>query len=305
MVALAVILLLLFLLLDIVSPGYLSAHSLSSTFQLAAVLGIMAGGQTLVLLTAGVDLSVASTASAAAYVMASYNHAHGATAGILAGLLVGVLVGLVNGLGIGVFGAPPLIMTLGVGGVVGGLLTVYVVESNAEAPVVPAAVGNLGGGMFLHYIPWSALLVWLPLSLILIFGLRYSGLGRAIIAVGDNPIACRLTGVRVWQVLIATYTICGFLAALGGIVLGGLDGAVDQGLATTYLLTSVAAVVLGGTSVFGGTGGYGGTILGVLILQVLDTLLTVVNAQQWVRDVLYGAIILVLTWAYARLTGAE
>lgn len=305
LIALAVILVLLLGLLEVVSPGYLTPRSLSSTLQLGAILGIMAAGQTLVLLTAGVDLSVASTASAAAYIMASFNHTHGPVVGILAGLAVGVIVGLVNGLGVGVFGVPPLIMTLGVGGVVSGLLTVYVVVLGAGAPVVPAPIAALGGGTVLQYLPWDVLLIWFPLAVILLLGLRYSGLGRAIIAVGDNPVACRLTGVRVWQVLLATYTISAMLAAVSGIVLGGYLGAVDQGLATPYLLPSVAAVVLGGTSVFGGMGGYGGTIFGVLILQVLDTILTVMKAEQWVRNVLYGAIILILTWAYARLTGTE
>jgi ribose transport system permease protein len=301
--ALAAILVLLFALLAVISPGYRSLHSVSSTVQVAAILGIMAGGQTLVLLTAGVDLSVASVASAAAYLMAQ-NDSHGAFIAILVGLAVGLVAGLINGVGVGIFGVQPLIMTLGVGGIAGGMLVIYSLSQTNGAPVVPAVINHLGSGYVLKYIPLDVLVVWLPLSVILILGLRYTGLGRAIIAVGDNPIACRLAGVRTWQVLVATYVISGLLSATAGMILGGFNNAVDLQLASTYLLLTVAAAVIGGTSVFGGSGGYAGTILGALILTVLDAFLTVVNASEAVRQMLYGALILVLAWAYARLAGS-
>lgn len=302
--ALAVILVILFLILAIVSPGYRSLHSVSSTVQLAAILGIIAAGQTLVLLTAGVDLSVASVASAAAYVMAQ-NSGHGALPAVLIGLGIGLATGMINGMGVGLFGVQPLIMTLGVGGIVGGVLVVYSQAEKSGAPVVPGPIYQLGTGTVAHYIPLDVLFVWLPISVILILGLRYSGLGRAIFAVGDNPIACRLAGIRTWQVLLATYALAGMLSATAGMILGGYENAVDLQLATSYLLLSVAAAVIGGTSVFGGSGGYAGTIFGALILTVVDALLTVMNASQATRLVLYGTIILVLSWIYARLAGTS
>jgi ribose transport system permease protein len=298
--ALAAILVLLFVVLSIVSPGYRSLHSMSSTVQVAAILGIMAGGQTLVLLTGGVDLSVASVASAAAYLMAQ-NNVHGAFAAILIGLTVGLVAGLINGIGVGVFGVQPLIMTLGIGAISGGMLLVYSQAQTNGAPVVPQVMYELGTRTVLRYIPLNVLLIWLPLSIILILGLKYSGLGRSIIAVGDNPIACRLAGVRSWQVLIITYVISGVLSALAGMILGGNNNAVDLQLASSYLLLTVAAAVIGGTSVFGGSGGYAGTIFGALILTVLDALLTVINATEAVRQMLYGLLILVLAWGYAQL----
>src|SRR5579872_662760 len=300
--ALVSILVILFLVLAIISPGYRSLHSVSSTVQVAAILGVMAGGQTLVLLTAGVDLSVASVATAAAYVMAQ-NDIHGVLIAVLIGLGVGLAAGLVNGIGVGVFGVQPLIMTLGVGGIASGMLLVYSSIEKSGAPIVPGPVYQLGTGTVLQYFPLDVLLVWLPLSLILVLGLRYTGLGRAIIAVGDNPIACRLSGVRTWQVLLATYVISGLLSATGGLILAGYENAVDLQLASSYLLLTVAAAVIGGTSVFGGSGGYAGTIFGALILTVLDALLTVVNATEAVRQMLYGLLILLLAWAYARLAG--
>jgi ribose transport system permease protein len=301
--ALAAILVLLFAMLSIVSPGYRSLHSVSSTVQLAAILGIMAGGQTLVLLTAGVDLSVASVASAAAYLMAQ-NNIHGAFVAILVGLAVGLVVGLINGVGVGIFGVQPLIMTLGTGAIAAGMLIVYSQAETNGAPVVPQVMYQLGTGTVFRYIPLDVLLVWLPLSVILILGLKFSGLGRAIIAIGDNPIACRLAGVRSWQVLLVTYVISGVLSAVAGMILGGNNNAVDLQLASSYLLLTVAAAVIGGTSVFGGSGGYTGTIFGALILTVLDAFLTVINATEAVRQMLYGLLILLLAWAYARLAGS-
>src|SRR5207302_4082120 len=109
-------------------------------------------------------------------------------------------------------------------------------------------------------------------------------------------------GVRVWQVLLAAYTISGVLSAVAGILLLGFNGAADPTLGQPYLLPSVAAVVIGGTSILGGSGGYTGTILGALILTVLGSLLTILNASQAVREILYGLIVLALASLYARTT---
>jgi ribose transport system permease protein len=122
-------------------------------------------------------------------------------------------------------------------------------------------------------------------------------------AYGDNPIAVRLAGTRAWQLLVLTYALCGVCAAIGGLLLAGLTNAADLGLATSYLLPSVAAVVIGGTSIFGGLGTYSGTIFGALILTVLDSFLTLLNVAQSVRQILYGAIILALAALYARTAG--
>jgi ribose transport system permease protein len=111
--------------------------------------------------------------------------------------------------------------------------------------------------------------------------------------------------VRAWQVLLATYVLCGLLSALAGVLLVGYTDAADLNLATPYLLESVAAVVIGGTSILGGSGGYMGTILGALILTVLDSLLTILNVSQALKQMLYGVIILGLAWVYARTVGSE
>src|SRR6185437_14499285 len=106
-------------------------------------------------------------------------------------------------------------------------------------------------------------------------------------------------------VLLAVYTLCGLLSAAAGILLAGYAGAVDTSLATTYLLPSVAAVVIGGTSILGGSGGYAGSIVGVLILTVLESLLILMNIAEALRQVLYGVIVLGLAWIYARAAGGD
>jgi ribose transport system permease protein len=283
--------------------GFFRLSQMGTTLQIAGPLAVMAAGQTLVMLTAGIDLSVANTATAAGFIMADQGH-HSTARAIGAGLLVGLVVGLVNGIGVAVFRVNPLIMTLGTATIVLGLITLYASKFATGAPLVPHLVNRIGGDRVLKYLPLNVL-VWVPLAVLLILMLRSTGFGRMLYAVGDNPRACRLAGVRVWQVQIATYMLCGLLSALAGMLLAGYTGNVDTQLASNYLLPSVAAVVIGGTSIFGGVGGYLGTVLGALILTVLDALLTLLNTREELKQVLYGVIILVLAWTYSALSRAR
>jgi ribose transport system permease protein len=296
----------LFVATDIVNraqsgEAFLTPKQLSTTVLYAAILGLIAAGQTLVMLTGGVDLSVATTATTGAFMVSSYGN-HGAGVAILIALGVGLGIGLVNGVGVAVFRVNPLIMTLGVSTITLGLLTIY--SQKRFISLVPSFVSTLGSQRFLTYVPYS-LLVWAPAAAIIILGLRYSGIGRMIYAIGDNPEACRLAGVRVWQVQIFVYATCGMLSALAGVLLVGFNDAADLGIGAPFLLPSVAAVVIGGTSIFGGLGGYSGTILGALILTVLDSLLVILNATQAARQIIYGLIVLALAAIYARLTTSE
>jgi ribose transport system permease protein len=127
-------------------------------------------------------------------------------------------------------------------------------------------------------------------------------LGRLIYAIGDNAQAARLAGVKVWQVQWATYVICAILGGMGGIMLGGQSGAVAISLANSFLLPSVAAVVIGGTSIMGGIGSYTGTIMGTLILTVLSYLLATINSSEAVKQMIYGAIVLALAWTYSKIS---
>jgi ribose transport system permease protein len=298
---LAALLVALLVACEIAQPGYISEAQLGTILRLAAPLAILAAGQTLVMLTGGIDLSIGFNATAAAYIMAGQS-SRGTLVAILIALGVGLLIGTVNGIGVGVFNVQPLIMTLGMGSIVIGVLTVRAQDFVTGAPEVPSFVNELATGSLFSEVPKSILL-WGGLAAIIVLALRYSGYGRMLYAYGDNPTAVRLAGTRSWQLLVLTYALCGVCAAIGGLLLVGLTNAADLGLATSYLLPSVAAVVIGGTSIFGGVGTYSGTIFGALILTVLDSFLTLIDVAQSVRQILYGAIILALAALYARAAG--
>ena len=149
--------------------------------------------------------------------------------------------------------------------------------------------------------PYS-LLVFVPVMLLILVGLRRSGYGRLLYAIGDNPVAARLSGARAWQVLIALYVISALLAAIAGLLLSGLTNTASVSLGDTSVLPSVAAAVIGGTSIMGGRGGYAGTIVGALILTVLTALLTVLGLPEATRQVVFGSIIVVVAAAYTRVT---
>jgi ribose transport system permease protein len=299
-IVLSVVLVVLYVVTSTKDSSLFTANGVRSVLLLACPLAVFAAAQTLCMLTAGIDLSIAMTANFAAYVAANQG-SRGAPVALALALLVGLVVGLVNGVGIGVFRVNPLIMTLGMASVLLGVVTVGLKTFLKGSTNLLPIVKQVGSGTLAGPIPRNAI-VWLVIGLVLVLGLRSSGLGRMVYAIGDNQIACRLAGVRVWQVLLAVYVIAGLLAAIGGLLFSGTTGSVGPDQTNSYLLPSVAAAVIGGTSILGGMGGYSGTILGALILTVLNRLLLRLNMSEAFRQVLYGLIVLALAWFYVRLT---
>ncbi len=296
------VLLLLILATGVIEPHYLSLNGVRSTLLQAAPLGILAGAQTILMLAGGIDLSVTMIATGSAYVTANQSP-QGAVIAIVLGLLVGLIVGAINGTGVAVFRVNPLIMTLAMSGILLGLFTAWAQTILQGSTQVHAFVKILGAGSFLNnQVPFSVV-VWTLVAIGISWILKRTGWGRLLFAVGDNEIAIRLAGVKVWQVRITAYMVAGVLGSIAGILLAGRTGAVDLQLANAFLLPSVAAAVIGGTSIFGGVGGYTGTIIGTLILSVLNSLLTFLNVGQDIQQVVYGSIILILAWSYAGLTG--
>ncbi|HEY0909009.1 MAG TPA: ABC transporter permease [Bradyrhizobium sp.] len=288
-------------LVEAVKPGTVNPVWLSNTLLFAAPLGILAAGQTLVMLTGGIDLSVVSVATGSAFLMSTTTLQLGSAWAVALGLALGLVVGLINGVGIAVLRVQPLVMTLGTGLMTQGIVIVYSQRILATRSVVPDFIHFLGSGRLGGVFPVD-LLLWMPIAAVVIFGLSRTGFGRLLYAVGDNREACLLAGVRVWRVLLVDYAICGVLAAVAGIVLVGNTNSADLSLAETYLLPSVAAAIIGGTSIFGGRGGYAGSIIGALILTVLNGLLTLLDSPEPIKQILYGAIIFLLATAYTRLT---
>ena len=302
-VALSGVLLLLYVVTGLVAPGMFTPNGVRSTLLLACPLAILAASQTLCMLTGGIDLSTVMTANFAAYVAANQS-GQGPLVALSLALLVGLAVGTVNGVGVGVFKVNPLIMTLGMASVLLGVVTVGLVGDgflSGSTRLLPV-LRTVASGTLFGPVP-NNVLVWALVAAGLIFGLSRTGLGRAVYAVGDNPIACRLAGVRIWQVLLAVYVLSALLAALGGLLFSGISGSVGPDQTNAYLLPSVAAAVIGGTSILGGVGGYTGTILGALILTVLNRLLLALDTTEAFRQILYGLIVLALAWVYVRLTG--
>jgi len=218
-------------------------------------------------------------------------------------------------------------MTLGTGLVAFGGLQVYqrtVIATGFDVPLwlervgtgvtvltpesVVAAVGQMIGMEWRITTPFTfgvtlpnSLLVFIPLAALIIFTLRYTGFGRLLYAVGDNEKASRLSGVQYWKVILGLYVCSALLAGVTGLLFLGLIKTASLTLVDPQLLPSVAAAVIGGTSIFGGRGGYVGTIVGALILRVITTMLTLMQIPEGARMVIFGAIVLGVTAAYLRI----
>jgi ribose transport system permease protein len=293
---------LLVVVIQIADPGIVTPQWAGVIMRASVPLAILAGCQTLTMLTGGIDLSVASIASMAGFVTATFvNSPGGWIQGVVVAMIAAALAGFVTGIGVGVFKVPPLIMTLAMSFVVLGFANVWQLQMVQTGAGVPTQLRWVGSTLMFDIFPYS-LLVFVPLALLILLGLRRTGYGRLLFAIGDNPIAARLSGTRDWQVLIFLYMISAVLAGIAGLVLSGFTNTGSVSLADPYLLPSVAAAVIGGTSIMGGRGGFGGTIIGALILTVLTALLTVLGLPEPTRQIVFGSIIVIVAAAYTRVT---
>jgi len=300
-VPLLILLAILVVLSELVRPGIVSPEWIAVILRASVPLAILAGCQTLTMLTGGIDLSVGAVASMSGFVVATFVLGLGTPAGIVIALVVAAIAGLVTGIGVGVFRVHPLIMTLGMSLVVLGLANVWQLQMVKTNSGVPPELRWLGSTVVLGVLPVS-LLVFIPLTAVILLGLRRTGYGRLLYAIGDNPVAARLAGARSWQVLVVLYVISALMAAVAGFLLAGLTNVASVSLADSSVLPSVAAAVIGGTSIMGGRGGFGGAIVGALILTVISSLLSSLGYPEAVRQILFGAIIVVVAAAYTRVT---
>jgi ribose transport system permease protein len=286
---------------ELVRPGIVGPDWIGVILRAAVPLAILAGCQTLTMLTGGIDLSVGAVASMSGFVVASLAAGSGTPTAIVIALVAAALAGLVTGIGVGVFRVHPLIMTLGMGLVVLGLANFWQLQTLMSSTGVPPELRWLGSGAFAQVFPYS-LLVIVPLAAVILVGLRRTGYGRLLYAIGDNPVAARLAGARSWQILVVLYVISALLAAVAGFILSGYTNVASVSLGDSAVLPSVAAAVIGGTSILGGRGGYGGTMVGALILTVITSLLSSLGYPDAVTQILFGAIIVAVAAAYARVT---
>ena len=275
------------------TPGFLSSLHLSSLGQTAAYLGIIAIGETIVLLIGGIDLSLPYTINLAAILLAGFQaDGKSPTTDIVLVLLIGAGIGLANGLGVAVLGISPLVMTLGMNSILQGVALIY--SNGSPIGQAPPIVTTISTGWW-HQIPWVVVL-WFGLTVAVTLMLVFTTFGRGIYAIGANRRASALSGLPVRRTVVSAYVISALAATVGGILLVGYSGQAYLGQGDEYLLPAIAVVVIGGTSIFGGKGSYVQTVAGALLITVITSILVSVNVEQSGKDVLYGVIILAMAY---------
>lgn len=277
------------------SPVFFTDDNLFQILLQASVNTIVALGMTFVIITAGIDLSVGSTAALAGMVAATAMKTGLPFVGVvvswpvavLVGILVGVLVGAANGLLITSLRITPFIVTLGTLSVVRGLTLIY----SEGRPVFgfPEGFNQIAGR--LGPLPTPVVIAGV-LTLLAWFVLRFTRLGEYTYAIGGNEEATRLAGVPVDRYKVAVYTLCGALAATAGIVLTARLRTAEPNAATGYELDAIAATVMGGTSLFGGEGSVVGTVIGALIIATLRNGLNLLNVQAYYQQLAIGLVII-------------
>jgi ribose transport system permease protein len=272
--------------------GFGSFGHIRYILELAAVIGIVAAGQTLVVLMGGIDLSVGSVMTVTAILLPLLSPDFDPTglAGIVVILAIATLIGLLNGAGATFLGVPPIIMTLAMATFLQGLLVI--VAGGSAVSVTNAAVIWLGQAR-----PFgisASIYLWVIISAAVLILIHRLPIGARFLALGANPIAARLSGVSITRHTLILYSLSGLSAGIAGILILGMNRQGYVGIGEPYVLTSIAAVVLGGTSILGGRGTYAGTIPGAILLVTTTALITVVNASAGWRSIMFGTLILAL-----------
>jgi ribose transport system permease protein len=293
---------LLFALGEIVHPGFASLDSIEAVLTVASFVGLVAAGQTFVVLIGGIDLSVPWILNGAAILLvtSSLGQNERAPWALALTLGMGAGVGILNGIGVAFLDVPAVVITLAMNGVMEGLtlglsggLTCQACASYAP-PIVQDAVHEQILG-----VP-AQLYLWLAVIVIVTFVLSRTRFGRHTYAIGNNVRASYLAGISVRFTTVVLYALSGLFAALAGILLVGFGGQASLGMGTPYLFQSIAAVVIGGVYILGGRGSYVGAAAGAASLTALVSVLLAMNMPDYGRSILYGVVILVLLLLYGR-----
>ncbi len=292
----------LFVIGAIVHPGFARFGSVAAILTIASFVGLVAAGQTFVVLIGGIDLSVPWVLNGAAILLVTTSLGQDRLApyALLATLGMGAAAGLVNGFVIAFLGVPAVVMTLAMDGVMEGLtlglsggMTCQACASYAP-PVVQDAVHGSAFG-----VP-AAVILWVAVIAVVSFIMSFTTFGRRTYAIGNNPLASYLAGVNVRLVTTLLYVLSGFFAALAGVLLVGFGGQASLGMGTPYLFQSIAAVVIGGVYMLGGRGHYLGAAAGAVTLVALVSVLLAMNMPDYGRNIIYGIVILLLLLLYGR-----
>ncbi len=284
----------------VVSPKFLSRDFLLLQLTQASILGCIAAGQTLVILTGNMDLSVSWTLNLSAILATATFAGHSGSAflSIIVGLGIGLLVGLVNGVGIAFLRVPSIIFTLGINSFIKGVQVLYM-SSGSRYDKPPAFVEFASnyrlGGCF----PMIAV-IWIVIAVLIIILTEKSRLGLKIRALGHNSVAAFLSGVKVKLVLLLCYVLSGILTSLGGLLLLGYSGKSFSEMGEPYQMPAIAAVVVGGVVIEGGTGSYLGVIAGVLLITILNSGLSIMQMPTAGRSIIFGVLIILMVLVNSR-----
>ena len=298
------ILVLLSLGMSLLSPVFLTSRNIVNIITTASIPAILAIAQTIVILTANIDLSIGSIFAIAGVTCGVLLKGGNIPApyAILAGLAMGASLGFINGLLVAVIKLPPFIATYGVSftayGLASGILKGYVIYG------FPDAFRFIGNGKF-YGIPMAIILAGIVVFLMWLL-LTRTTFGRRVFALGANAEAARMSGINTMGVLILVYVLSGLIAAFAGIVQIARINAADVELGTTLLQPSIAAVVIGGTSMYGGEGGVWGTVVGALTMSIIQNALILLGVPTLWQQFILGLFIIVAILAdqaVRRLTG--
>jgi ribose transport system permease protein len=282
------------------STSFLSPEYLLQQLKVASFLGVIASGMMLVILLGQIDLSVPWVVAVGA-MMACAAAAHGTAGMVLAipfGIACGVLIGLFNGIGVAYLRIPSMIITLATNAVAQGLMVVHTGGFSPQDSA-SAAMRWLATGFFLPGVP-NAVVVWAIVGAAMVFVLTRTTFGRAVYAIGNRERAAYLSGVDTRRIVMIAFAVSGGLSAFGGVLLAGYASKAAQAMGDAYLLPAIAAVVLGGTSILGGRGSYLGTVAGVILITLLQSILSVMQMPEAGRQVIYGVVIIGMLLLYGR-----
>lgn len=279
--------LILLVVLSLVSPAFLSVQNLVNILRQASLLFLLASGLTIVILTAGIDLSIGSVLAFSASVAANFIQQGWIWAGSIVGLVIGAACGLLNGLMVAVVGLPPFIATYGMLWIAAGFAQVFMKGEIISG--FPPGFRFLGAG-HLTGIP-VPILVMIVVLAVCLFTLRRTNLGRYVYIIGANREAARLSGINIRGNLLLVYSLSGLISAFAGLVYISRINAVESTIGEPLLLPAIAAVCIGGTSLFGGEGGIGGTMVGALIMTLVTNGMNLLNVSPYWQSFVMGAIV--------------
>jgi ribose transport system permease protein len=282
------------------STSFFSPEYLLQQLQVASFLGLVATGMMLIILLGHIDLSVPWVLTVGG-MMSTAAVSWGGAWEYLAipfGILCGAVFGAANGIGVAYLRIPAMIFTLGINAVAQGLM---VLRTGGFAPQdrASAAMRFIATDRILLGIP-MAVLVWAMVGVAIVFLLTRTSFGRAVYAIGNSERAAYLSGADTRRVIFLAFVISGGLAGFAGVLLAGYSTNAFQSMGDPYLLPAIAAVVLGGTSILGGRGSYLGTVAGVILITLIQSILSVIQMPEAGRQVIYGVVIVVMLLVYGR-----